>query len=64
VLIGDHQSNTTNGHYELCGLYLDLAEEMEQKWVYFRWFPNWPLTHIDEVLGAVNKPELKSRLKK
>ena len=28
LLVGDHQSNTTNGHYELCDLYLDLAEEM------------------------------------
>lgn len=63
VLIGDHQSNTTNGHYELCGLYLDLAEEMGTKMVYtLGGFPTGQLTHIDEVLGAVNKPELKSRL--
>ncbi|MBC7085006.1 MAG: proteasome assembly chaperone family protein [Methanomethylovorans sp.] len=63
VLIGDHQSNTTNGHYELCGLYLDLAEEFGVKRVYtLGGFPTGQLTHIDEVLGAVNKFELKTEL--
>jgi uncharacterized protein len=63
VLIGDHQSNTTNGHYELCGLYLDLAEEMGAKMVYtLGGFPTGQLTHIDEVLGAVSRAELKNGL--
>ncbi len=63
VLIGDHQSNTTKGHYELCELYLDIAEEMGVKMVYtLGGFPTGQLTHMDEVLGAVNRSELKSRL--
>lgn len=63
VLIGDHQSNTTNGHYELCELYLELAEEMGVKKVFtLGGFPTGQLNHIDEVLGAVNNKKIKEEL--
>jgi uncharacterized protein (TIGR00162 family) len=55
ILVGDHQSSNTKGHYELCGLYLDIAEEFGVSRIYtLGGFPTGQLTHTDEVIGAVN----------
>lgn len=63
ILVGDHQSSTAEGHYQLCDLYLDIAEEFGIKKIYtLGGFPTGQLTYSDEVLGAVNNLELKEEL--
>lgn len=63
VLIGDHQSSTTNGHYELCQLYLEISEKYGVKKVFtLGGFPTGQLNHIDEVLGAINNIQIKKEL--
>jgi uncharacterized protein (TIGR00162 family) len=65
ILIGDHQSSTGEGHYQLCETYLDIAEEYGVKRIYtLGGFPTGQLTHTDEVLGAVNNIEMIDDLKK
>ncbi|TGC09676.1 proteasome assembly chaperone family protein [Methanolobus halotolerans] len=65
ILVGDHQSSTGEGHYELCDLYLDIAEEFGAQRIYtLGGFPTGQLTYSEEVLGAVNNPELTDELKK
>ncbi|MGP8321462.1 MAG: proteasome assembly chaperone family protein [Methanosarcinaceae archaeon] len=55
ILTGDHQSTSTEGHYELCDLYLDIAEEFGVSRIYtLGGFPTGQLTHTDEVIGAAN----------
>jgi uncharacterized protein (TIGR00162 family) len=34
ILIGDYQSATNEGHYELCGIFLDLAQSYNVKRIY------------------------------
>ncbi|WMW21310.1 proteasome assembly chaperone family protein [Methanolobus mangrovi] len=64
ALIGDHQSSSTEGHYKLCTLYLDIAREFGVKRIYtLGGFPTGQLTYSDEVLGAVNNIELVEQLK-
>ncbi len=64
ALIGDHQSSSTEGHYKLCTLYLDLAREFGVQRIYtLGGFPTGQLTFSDEVLGAVNNTELIEELK-
>ena len=63
ILVGDHQSSSSEGHYELCDIYLDLAQEYGvKKVITLGGFPTGQLTHEDEVMGAVNNPELKEQL--
>ncbi|MBN2110964.1 MAG: proteasome assembly chaperone family protein [Methanosarcinaceae archaeon] len=65
VLVGDHQSSTGEGHYELCDLYLDIAEELGVRRIYtLGGYPTGQLTYSEEVLGAVNNPQLIEELKK
>jgi uncharacterized protein (TIGR00162 family) len=65
ILIGDHQSSTGEGHYQLCETYLDIAEEYGVKRIYtLGGFPTGQLTHTDEVLGAVNNIDMIDDLKK
>lgn len=65
ILVGDHQSSTTEGHYELCELYLDLAEEFGvSKIMTLGGYPTGQLTHKDEVIGAVNNLDLKQDLER
>jgi uncharacterized protein (TIGR00162 family) len=65
ILVGDHQSTTAQGHYQLCDLYLDIAEELGVKRIYtLGGFPTGQLTYSEEVLGAVNNPDLKEELQK
>ncbi|SFM86418.1 proteasome assembly chaperone family protein [Methanolobus profundi] len=64
ALIGDHQSSSTEGHYKLCTVYLELAQEFGVKRIYtLGGFPTGQLTYSDEVLGAVNNIELVEELK-
>ncbi|MDO9517321.1 MAG: proteasome assembly chaperone family protein [Methanosarcinaceae archaeon] len=59
ILTGDHQSSSTEGHYELGDLYLDLAEEFGVSRIYtLGGFPTGQLTHTDGVIGAVNNHDL------
>ncbi|MDP2216821.1 MAG: proteasome assembly chaperone family protein [Methanolobus sp.] len=65
ILVGDHQSATAEGHYQLCDLYLDIAEELGVKRIYtLGGFPTGQLTYSEEVLGAVNNPDLKEELQR
>ncbi len=64
ILVGDHQSSTGEGHYQLCDTYLDIAEEYGVKTIYtLGGFPTGQLTHTDEVLGAVNNIDMIEGLK-
>ncbi|MDG6244465.1 MAG: proteasome assembly chaperone family protein [Methanolobus sp.] len=64
ALIGDHQSSSTEGHYKLCALYLDIAQEYGVERIYtLGGFPTGQLTFSDEVLGAVNNTVLTEELK-
>lgn len=64
ALIGDHQSSSTEGHYKLCTLYLDIAREFGVQRIYtLGGFPTGQLTYSEEVLGAVNNPEMIEELK-
>ncbi|MBP2030867.1 uncharacterized protein (TIGR00162 family) [Methanohalophilus levihalophilus] len=65
LLAGDQQSATTEGHYELCDLYLDIAEEYGVSKIYtLGGFPTGQLEHKDEVMGAVNNVGLVEDLEK
>jgi uncharacterized protein (TIGR00162 family) len=64
LLGGDHQSTTTDGHYELAGIYLKLADELGVSKIYtLGGYPTGKLEHTDEVMGAANDPELVEELK-
>ncbi|WP_094227301.1 proteasome assembly chaperone family protein [Methanolobus psychrotolerans] len=64
ALIGDHQSSSTEGHYKLCTLYLDIAQEFGVQRIYtLGGFPTGQLTYSEEVLGAVNNIKLVEELK-
>jgi hypothetical protein len=64
LLAGDQQSTTTEGHYELCDLYLDIAQEYGVSRIYtLGGFPTGQLEHTDEVMGAVNNTDLVEPLK-
>lgn len=63
VLVGDHQSTTAEGHYQLGDVYLDIAEEYGVRKLYtLGGFPTGQLTYSEEVLGAVNDQDLKGEL--
>lgn len=64
LLGGDHQSTTTDGHYELAGIYLKLADELGVSKLYtLGGYPTGKLEHTDEVMGAANDAELVEELK-
>jgi len=65
LLIGDYQSVTNEGHYELAGVYLDIAEKYGVKRIYtLGGYGIGQLVDKPRVLGAVNKPELVDEMKK
>lgn len=65
LLIGDHQSTSNEGHYELCGLFLDIAEEYKVKRIYaLGGYGVGQLVDTETVLGAANNKELVKELKK
>src|SRR3990170_6636896 len=64
ILIGDHQSATNEGHYELCGVFLDIAEEFKVQRIYaLGGYGVGQLVETDTVLGATNNIELVKELK-
>ncbi|MCZ7362529.1 MAG: proteasome assembly chaperone family protein [Candidatus Methanoperedens sp.] len=64
ILVGDHQSATNEGHYELCGVFLDIAEEFKVKRIYaLGGYGVGQLVETDSVLGAANNIELVKELK-
>lgn len=65
LIIGDYQSVTNEGHYELTGVYLDIAEKYGVKRIYtLGGYGIGQLVDKPRVLGAVNKPELVDEMKK
>lgn len=63
-LVGDHQSTTSQGHYELCSLYLDIAEEFGVPRIYtLGGYPTGKLTYDDTVLGVANSTKLIEEIK-
>ena len=64
ILVGDHQSTTNEGHYELCGVFLDIVEEFKVRRVYtLGGYGVGQLVETDTVLGAANSIELVRELK-
>src|SRR4030066_1076749 len=64
ILIGDHQSATNEGHYELCGVFLDIAEEFKVQRIYaLGGYGVGQLVETDTVLGAANNIEIVRELK-
>jgi hypothetical protein len=64
LLAGDHQSTSTEGHYELGTIYIDIAEELGVKRIFtLGGYPTGQLTHTDEVMGASNDLEMVTELK-
>ncbi len=63
-LVGDHQSTTSQGHYELCSLYLDIAEEFGVPRIYtLGGYPTGKLTYDETVLGVANSTKLIEEIK-
>ncbi len=64
LLIGDYQSVTNEGHYELAGIYLDIAEKFKAKRIYtLGGYGTGKLIDVPHVLYAVNKPEIVEEVK-
>lgn len=63
-LVGDHQSTTSQGHYELCSLYLDIAEEFGVRRIYtLGGYPTGKLTCEETVLGVANDIKVIEEIK-
>ncbi|SNQ61736.1 proteasome assembly chaperone family protein [Candidatus Methanoperedens nitratireducens] len=64
MLVGDHQSTSNEGHYELCSVFLDIAEEFKVKRIYaLGGYGVGQLVDTDTVLGAANNIKLVKELK-
>ena len=64
ILVGDHQSTSNEGHYELSSIFLDIAEEFKVRRIYaLGGYGVGQLVDTDSVLGAANKIELVRELK-
>jgi uncharacterized protein (TIGR00162 family) len=64
ILVGDHQSTSNEGHYELCGAFLDIVEEFNVKRIYaLGGYGVGQLVETESVLGAANNIELVKELK-
>ena len=64
LLVGDYQSATNEGHYELTGIFLDIAQSFKVKRIYA--LGGYGTGHfVDKpfVLGAVNKLDLVEEMK-
>lgn len=63
ILVGDHQSTSNEGHYELCGVFLDIAQEFNVKRIYaLGGYGVGQLVETESVLGAANNIELVREL--
>lgn len=64
LLVGDYQSATNEGHYELAGIFLDLAEEFGVTRIYtLGGYGTGQFVDKPKVLGAVNDKKLIEELK-
>ncbi len=64
ILIGDHQSATNEGHYELTDLYLQVATKLNAKRIYtLGGYGLGQLVETPAVLGAVNNLGLVEEMK-
>ncbi len=65
LLVGAYQSTTNIGHYELTGVYLDIAQKYGVKRIYtLGGYGVGHLVEIPRVLGAVNNIDLVDEMKK
>jgi uncharacterized protein (TIGR00162 family) len=64
LLIGDYQSATNEGHYELTGIFLDIAESLGVKRIYaLGGYGTGQFVDKPMVLGAANRIELVEEMK-
>lgn len=64
ILVGDYQSATNEGHYELTGLFLDTAEEYDVQRIYtLGGYGTGQFVENPQVMGATNKKELVDEMK-
>lgn len=64
ILVGDHQSVTNDGHYELAGIYLDLAERFKVQRIYtLGGYGTGKLIETPHVLYGVNKAAIVDEVK-
>ncbi len=64
ILVGDHQSVTNDGHYELAGVYLDIAERFKVQRIYtLGGYGTGKLIETPNVLYATNKADIVEEVK-
>jgi uncharacterized protein (TIGR00162 family) len=64
LLIGDYQSATNEGHYELTGIFLDIAQDYGVKKIFaLGGYGTGQFVDKPTVLGAVNRLELVEEMK-
>lgn len=64
LIVGDHQSATNDGHYELAGIYLDIADRFKAKRIYtLGGYGTGKLIETPHVLYATNKPDIIEEIK-
>ncbi|MDD1762449.1 MAG: proteasome assembly chaperone family protein [Methanothrix sp.] len=64
IIVGDYQSATNEGHYELCGIFLDLAESYHVKRIYaLGGYGTGQFVDKPTVMGAATSIELVSEMK-
>jgi hypothetical protein len=65
IVVGDHQSVTNEGHYEISGIILDIAQEYDVKRIYtLGGYGTGQLVENGTVLGAVNNTDMIEEMKK
>lgn len=65
LIIGDYQSATNEGHYELTGIFLDIAQSLGVKRIYaLGGYGTGQFVDKPLVLGAANRTELVDEMKK
>lgn len=64
ILIGDYQSATNEGHYELTSIFLDIAQEYHVKRIYaLGGYGTGQFVEKPAVMGAATSPELVEEMK-
>jgi len=64
ILIGDYQSATNEGHYELTSIFLDLAQEFRVRRIYaLGGYGTGQFVEKPTVMGAATRPELVDEMK-
>lgn len=64
ILVGDYQSVTNDGHYELAGIYLDIADKFKARRIYtLGGYGTGKLIDVPHVLYATNKADVIEEVK-